>query len=214
MPRRVRTLIRSTVKKIVYFARFVKIIILSRLGVSIKIVLGAALTHQEGWCSTNEQYLDIRNINNWKRLFGNKVRIEAMLAEHVFEHLSYTEMTTVLDICNDYLEKNGTLLIAVPDGNHPDAKYRAHCGVNGIGADAGDHKQFITFEMLNAAAKNSSFNCRLLEEYDENGKLHAEYKASIKIGKIIRTRENLNNNDKQGWDFPDSNTSMIALLRK
>ena len=40
----------------------------------------------------------------------------------------------------------GSLRIAVPDGNNPNKEYRDNCGINGFGADASDHKQFITFE--------------------------------------------------------------------
>ena len=215
MPLQFRMHVRSRLKGIVYFLRYIKVFALSRLGAHLKIVLGAALTYQKGWHSTNEQYLDIRDINHWIRLFGKNKKIKAMLAEHVFEHLTYYEMSSVLDICFNFLEKGGTLLIAVPDGNHPDQTYREHCGVNGIGADASDHKQFITFEILKSAAQNSAFNCCLLEGYDALGQLHTNYTPDTKIGKIIRTRSSSHFDvNKVGWDFPDSNTSMIALLRK
>ena len=215
IPLHLRKQIRSFLKKIIYGARFIKVSIFARLGFPLRVVLGAAFTYQKGWHSTNEQYLDIRDIGQWKRLFGASATIKALLAEHVFEHLTFDEMTQVLSICYKYLEEGGTLLIAVPDGNHPDPVYRQHCGINGIGADAADHKQFITFETLKAAALKAEFNCSLLEGYDRNEKLHVNYKPNPIIGRINRTRSNNNPNLNQfGWDFPDSNTSLIALLQK
>ena len=51
----------------------------------------------------------------------------------------------------------GSLRIAVPDGNNPNQEYRNHCGINGIGADASDHKQFMTYELLSREVEKIGF---------------------------------------------------------
>ena len=40
-----------------------------------------------------------------------------------------------------------------------------NCGINGIGADAADHKQFITFELFRKEALKVGFEVKLIEGY-------------------------------------------------
>ena len=103
----------------------------------------------------------------------------------------------------------GSLRIAVPDGNNPNVEYRKHCGINGIGADAADHKQFITFELLRKELSRIGFQVQLVEGYLKNKKLISR-KFNNDLGFVIRSRRNLHNiSSKNGWDFPDANSSLI-----
>ena len=103
----------------------------------------------------------------------------------------------------------GSLRIAVPDGNNPNKEYRDHCGINGFGADASDHKQFLTFELLSHEVEKIGFKFTLKEGYMKNNKLISE-KLNFELGTVMRSRSNENNiNAKEGWSFPDSNTSLI-----
>ena len=88
------------------------------------MILGAALTSQKGWFSSNEEWLDITNETHWQRLFSKRRNLSNAVAEHVFEHLTEREMGKALFLIHKYLKKKGTLRIAVPDGNHPDKDYR------------------------------------------------------------------------------------------
>ena len=152
VPLWIRDLNRFCLKRVVYFYRFLQLYVVSRYShQQLCIVLGSALTSFEGWYSTNEEYLDITKSKDWKRMFGQCERVSKMVAEHVL-HFTIDEMIIALRLCYKYLDQSGTLLVAVPDGNHPDETYRIHTGINGIGADASDHKQFISFE---------SFSCLL-----------------------------------------------------
>jgi len=214
-PRPAKEISRALTKKIIYFYRFLSILVISRTSKrELKIILGAALTNQAGWLSTNEEYLDISIREDWERILPRKSMIKRMVAEHVFEHLTKEEMLRAISLCHEYLIPGGTLLIAVPDGNHPDEEYRLHTGINGIGPDARDHKQFIKYEELEKAAKESDFqSCEQIEGYNSNGRLTKRELDSSEFGHIARSRNN-NNKPPEDWNFIDAQTSLIALLRK
>ena len=64
----------------------------------VKLILGAALTNQEGWLSTNEEWLDISNKLHWKRLFKGRKLLKRAIAEHVFEHLTKEQMKNAFQL--------------------------------------------------------------------------------------------------------------------
>lgn len=88
----------------------------------IRLVLGAAGTAFDGWVSTDIDILDIPSSINWRFLF-KKGSINAILAEHVWEHLDDIAAKKAVKNCYRYLKKGGYLRIAVPDGFHPDPSY-------------------------------------------------------------------------------------------
>lgn len=206
---KVRFLFRRIIKFIIYRFRFFKLKFILSKKDNVNLILGAALTSEKNWISTNEEWLDITNYFHWKRLFGERSRIKRAVAEHVFEHLTKDEMRTALNLVYRYLIKGGTLRIAVPDGNNPNKEYRDHTGINGIGADASDHKQFITYEFLKSELENCGFKCFLREGYKSNQELLND-PLPKELGNIIRSRRNSKNtHSKTGWDFIDSNSSLI-----
>ena len=209
VPKKLRILVRKILKIILYNFRFLKFKIILIFAKEVKIILGAALTSQKDWISTNEEWFDISKKADWQRFFKNKKKLKRALAEHVFEHLTKSEMKTALNLIYDNLIKDGTLRIAVPDGNHPNPQYREHTGINGIGADASDHKQFITFEYLKSELENCGFKCVLREGYKSDGSLVNE-KFNSELGFIIRSRNNKSFNMKYGWNFENANSSLIV----
>ena len=206
---RVRLLLKKTFKYFFYKYRFFKLktYLFCSKG-SINIILGAALTNQKGWFSTNEDWLDISNEEHWNKLFKSKKRVKRVLAEHVFEHLTIDEMRNSLRLIFANMVNGGSLRIAVPDGNNPNPEYRKYCGVDGIGADASDHKQFLTYELLSKEVERTGFHHNLIEGYLENKELVLK-KFNNNLGRVIRTRSNKNIRPKDGWDFPDANSSLI-----
>ncbi len=210
-PKNLRIIVRNSLKKIVYFLRYIKLKKAINSNQKVKLILGAALTSQKGWFSTNEQWLDISKSSDWNRIFNKKQLVTNAVAEHVFEHLTVKEMRSSLKNIYNNLSSGGVLRIAVPDGNHPDENYRKNTGINGIGADASDHKQFITYEFLKEELIKMGFNIEFMEGYYKDGSLEKK-KIDDKLGHIIRTRSNIqikNTKFKYGWEFVDSNTSMI-----
>ena len=132
-----------------------------------------------------------------EEIIGERSRIKRAVAEHVFEHLTKDEMRTSLNLVYRYLILGGALRI-VPDGNNPNKEYRDHAGINGIGADASDHKQFITYEFLKSELENCGFKCFLREGYKSNQELLND-PLPEELGNIIRSRSNSKNtHSKQG----------------
>ena len=195
-----------------YKYRFIKLKIYLKLSnENVNLILGAALTKQKGWFSTNEEWFNIVRQSHWRRLFNSrKKRVERVLAEHVFEHLTLDEMRKALNLIYKHMVYGGSLRIAVPDGNNPNEEYRDHCGIKGIGADASDHKQFITFELLSYEVEKIGFKCQLKEGYLKNKKLIST-PLNRNLGEVIRSRSNkIALKDKKGWGFVDANSSLIV----
>ena len=211
LPKDLRIFLRKSIKFFYYKFRFINLklnLIFTKNYVNL--ILGAALTKQKGWFSTNQEWLDISRENHWKRLFNSKKRVRKVLAEHVFEHLTLQEMRNALSLIYENLTLGGSLRVAVPDGNNPNFEYRKNCGINGIGADAEDHKQFITFELFREEALKVGFEVKLIEGYLKNKQLIFE-EFDYNLGYVMRSRRNINNLlPREGWDFTDANTSLIV----
>jgi len=87
-----------------------------------RVVIGAWSRFDEGWIPTQRDFLDLTKPKDWERFFAPD-SVEAMLAEHVWEHLTPAEGLAAARTCYRYLRPGGYLRIAVPDGLHPDPDY-------------------------------------------------------------------------------------------
>ncbi len=174
----------------------------------IKIILGAAETHQDGWYSSNENWLDITNAEHWKNVLHNKQLITHAVAEHVFEHLTPEECRASLEHIFKALQPGGRLRIAVPDGYNPDPEYIRHVGINGIGDDAADHKQLLNVDTLSQLMQDAGFKIKPIEYFDKNGQLHTS-DFDITDGNIQRSRKHATDKIRATWSFPDAATSLI-----
>ena len=56
----------------------------------MRIIIGAGKVKYDGWVSTQENELNLLSIDQWENIAKND-DIEAILAEHVWEHLSYED---------------------------------------------------------------------------------------------------------------------------
>ena len=209
LPNYFRIKFRIIFKYFFYKFRYLKLKFLLNRNKKVKIILGAALTNQKGWLSTNEEWLDISDYKDWFRLFKGKALVKRALAEHVFEHLSREQMKTAFKLIYTHLCKEGTLRIAVPDGNHPNETYRKNTGINGIGADASDHKQFLSYEIIENDLRDVGFKCLHMQGFNNKGDLIVK-KLPAELGFIMRSRTNPNRSSSEIWDFVDSQTSLIV----
>jgi predicted SAM-dependent methyltransferase len=176
----------------------------------MKIIVGAALTSQPGWYSTNEQWLDITSEQDWQKIFRGKQLLTHVVAEHVFEHLTQDEAIRALHSIYRHMRPDGRVRIAVPDGFHPAKEYIRHVGVNGIGADASDHKQLLTMDALVSLIQEAGFIAEPLEGYSADGSL-LQKNYDPEDGLIYRSRANPENiAERNGWGFVDANTSLIV----
>lgn len=210
LPLSARQALRNLQKRVLYTYRRFAIIRPIYFSEPMKIIVGAAMTSNDGWYSTNEQWLDITNESDWKKIFRGKSLLTHVVAEHVFEHLTQDECDQALHLIASHMKSGGRIRIAVPDGAHPDPEYLRHVGINGIGADASDHKQLLTMSTLSAMLGNAGFEAQPLEGYVPGGDL-LQKPYDINDGYIYRSRANsINMATRNGWDFVDANTSLIV----
>ena len=210
LPESFRRNARAAEKRIRYLYRELIIGIPVFFNQPMKVIVGAALTYQNGWYSTNEQWLDITRCSDWKRVFRGKVLLTHVVAEHVFEHLSKEECQEALRLISQHMNSGGRVRIAVPDGYHPDHDYIRHVGIHGIGADAFDHKQLLNVDSLSELLQDAGFRVEQLEGYLKDGTL-VQKSLDADDGYIQRSRSNpINMAGKAGWGFVDANTSLIV----
>jgi predicted SAM-dependent methyltransferase len=154
----------------------------------MKIIVGAQSTRQVGWNALQKYELDIRDERSWARMFSPN-SLDAVLAEHVLEHLTFAEAAEAVRNCFEYLKPDGYFRIAVPDGFHPEPNYiawvRPETGWNGD-----DHKLLFNYQNLTGLLSNTGFFVRLLEWYDENGIFHKQ-RWSNSDGAVSRSANTL-----------------------
>jgi predicted SAM-dependent methyltransferase len=134
----------------------------------MKIIVGAGGTRFYGWVSLEERELDITDQSQWAKRF-EPATLEAILAEHVFEHLTLEEGYAAALNCFEYLRPGGYLRVAVPDGLHPSPNYIAWVRpVTGWNGD--DHKVLYDYRRLARLLMQAGFDVNFLECWDEDGK--------------------------------------------
>ena len=141
----------------------------------LKVILGAGEQRWDGWTPTQKSDLDLLDPGSFARWFGNR-RADALLCEHVWEHLTEEEGRAAARLCFAYLTPGGWLRVAVPDANFPDPDYQRTVQIGGPGpADhpAADHKVVYSHERLTAVFRDAGFEVELLEYCDDTGQFHA-----------------------------------------
>ena len=87
-----------------------------------RIIVGSEGDKFEGWVTTERDVLDLLIVADWHQFFIIN-SLDAILAEHVWEHLTPNEGIVAAKNCFDFLKPGGHIRIAVPDGYHPEADY-------------------------------------------------------------------------------------------
>lgn len=154
----------------------------------LKIIIGAGEQSYPGWIATHKEDLDLTDETTWEKVLGTR-RVDALLCEHVWEHLSETQGREAAKICFKYLKPGGYLRCAVPDGNFPDPKYQKVVGVGGPGPKdhpAADHKVIYTCGLFVDVFASAGFEVKLLEYCDETGQFHYQ-EWSPEYGMIYRS---------------------------
>jgi predicted SAM-dependent methyltransferase len=138
----------------------------------IRIIIGGGgVRPDEGWIATNIQYLNLLNDGHWRRAFGDH-KIDAIFAEHVWEHLAPADGKEAVARCFRYLKPGGRLRIAVPDGYRADPAYQEFVRPGGSGPGADDHKILYTYHTLGDMLRSVGFEVELLEYFDEKNVFH------------------------------------------
>lgn len=151
----------------------------------LRVVIGASGRYDDGWIPSDAAYLDLLNEKHWHRYF-REASIDAMLAEHVWEHLTPEQGLAAARRCFRYLTPGGYLRVAVPDGFHPDPDYIENVRPGGSGPGADDHKVLYNHMTFSDLFEQAGFEVTPLEYFDENGSFRrAEW--SKEDGKINRS---------------------------
>lgn len=154
----------------------------------VKVVIGSGTTTFKGWIATDYPFFDARSKNQWRYLFAIR-KADNLLAEHVFEHLTESDIRLSLQNAYEHMSPGGCLRIAVPDKNHPDQDYIDYVRPGGVGAGADDHKSFWDYKSFSQFASSCGFKIELQEYYDQDGYFHSNVMAPER-GYISRTRSN------------------------
>jgi predicted SAM-dependent methyltransferase len=156
----------------------------------MKVIIGAGTTVIDGWISTQEKEINLLDENTWLGRFKYE-SIANILAEHVWEHLTYEEGLIAAKICYKFLQHDGMIRVAVPDGNFRNDKYQNLVKIGGPGPidhPAYSHKVLYKYNEFVNCFEQAGFRVDLLEYCDDNGKFHYKYwnENEGKIGRSFR----------------------------
>jgi predicted SAM-dependent methyltransferase len=139
----------------------------------VNLVVGANGTRFDGWISADsEKELDLLDRSGWRRALAGK-RLRRVLAEHVFEHLTFRDALRGLGLVHEMLEPGGTLRFAVPDAYHPSSYYRYMVRPGGREPAAREHQYFWSIEDIAVVEQATGFRAEPLEYFDSEGAFHA-----------------------------------------
>jgi predicted SAM-dependent methyltransferase len=133
-----------------------------------KIVIGSSGTAPEGWVSTDREVIDLLQEESWFHYF-EPASLDAILAEHVWEHLSPEDAVRSAKTCYRFLKPGGYLRAAVPDGLNPDPAYIEQVRPGGTGPGAADHRVLYDHASFCKVFALAGFSVRLYEYYDRSG---------------------------------------------
>jgi predicted SAM-dependent methyltransferase len=134
-----------------------------------RIIIGSSGTGYDGWVSTERDVIDLLRERSWSSHLAPGC-LDAILAEHVWEHLSADEADRAARICLRFLKPGGYLRVAVPDGYHPDAAYIEQVRPGGSGSGADDHKVLYTHQSFRDLFVGAGFRVQLYEYFDRDGR--------------------------------------------
>jgi predicted SAM-dependent methyltransferase len=145
----------------------------TRHGQPLRIVIGAGGVFEKGWIPTDIGTLNVFNIADWRHYFTED-SVDAILAEHVWEHLTFEQGMEAARNCYKYLRPGAYLRVAVPDGFHCRSEYIDYVRPGGTGAGAADHKVLYNFKSFGEVFSKAGFHMHLLEYFDEKREFHCE----------------------------------------
>ncbi len=161
----------------------------------LKIVVGASGIYEAGWIPTEVATLNLLRPDDWAYYFS-KSPIDAIVAEHVWEHLTEKEGIVAATNCHNYLKIGGYLRVAVPDGFHPNREYINRVRPGGAGPGADDHRVLYNHLSFREVFKKVGFQVELLEYFDEHGQFH--FQDWDPLDGMIRRSRSHDSRNKEG----------------
>lgn len=178
----------------------------------LRVVVGAGeYDNNPKWTQFQEDELDLLDQLTWEKKFKRE-SIDAILAEHVWEHLTWEEGLKAAKNCFLYLKPGGYLRCAVPDGYFLNKDYQNTIKIGGPGDPnhpAASHKIVYNYRLLTNLFESIGFQVNLLEYFDENGNFH-QSEWSGEQGIIFRSKKFDPRNKGDKLIFP----SLIVDIKK
>ena len=154
----------------------------------LRVIIGAGGQRWQGWIPTQREDLDLLRPKDWEDSFHSRP-VDALLCEHVWEHLTAVDGRAAANLCFRYLKAGGYLRCAVPDANFPNPEYQKQAQVGGPGPKdhpAADHKIVYNYRLFVDVFTSAGFEVDLLEYCDEHGRFHYN-QWSLDEGPIYRS---------------------------
>lgn len=171
---------------------------------AIKVVIGAGkYNNNPDWLHTQEKELNLLNERTWSKMSDHH-SITAILAEHIWEHLTYDEGVQAAKMCHTFLKPAGYIRCAVPDAFFQNKEYQNTVKIGGPGPKdhpAADHKIVYNYKTITNMFHTAGFEVKLLEYCDEKGTFHQNYWDG-KDGVIFRSKKYDPRNQGQQLVFP------------
>jgi len=134
----------------------------------LRIVVGSGKYYEKAWLPTDIEYLNMLELNDWLKYFQPN-SIDAILSEHVWEHLTEEQGQIAANNCFEFLKPGAYLRLAVPDGYHASKDYIEYVKPGGKGPGASDHKILYNFDTLQLMLERAGFQVLLIEGYLKDG---------------------------------------------
>jgi predicted SAM-dependent methyltransferase len=151
----------------------------------LRLAVGSESHCRDGWIPTGRDQLDLANPTSWSRFF-QKSSVDAILAEHVWEHLSEPDGKIAARNCFQFLRPGGYLRVAVADEFHPAQQSQSHRRSRGTESTPSAHCVFYNHQSLAEAFSAVGFNVRLIEYFDRDGAFHSKH-WDVSKGLVQRT---------------------------
>ena len=170
----------------------------------LKLVIGAGTyNNNPGWLHTQMEEINLLDEGTWNLRFERN-SISAILAEHVWEHLTYEEGIEAAKICYSFLKPSGYIRCAVPDAFFKNDIYQHMVKIGGPGPKdhpAASHKIVHNYKTLSTMFQAAGYVVTLLEYCDEEGNFHQnEWKGTD--GVIFRSKKYDPRNQGEELVFP------------
>ena len=149
-------------------------------GEPLRVIIGAGEQRWPGWVVTHQEQLDLLRREDWVASFAHR-KPDALLCEHVWEHLDESEGRAAARLCFEFLRPGGLLRVAVPDANFRDAAYQRAVATPNLG-----HRIVYDYRLFVDVFAAAGFDVDLLEYCDERGRFHC-HQWDLSTGPVYRS---------------------------
>ena len=140
----------------------------------IRLAIGSETHCSEDWIPAESDQIDLANAASWSSFF-QKSSVDAILAEHVWEHLSEHDGKIAARNCFQFLQPGGYLRVAVPDGFHPSQPRQALGRLGGSEIGTVGCGTLYNYRSFANAFLAVGFQVQLIEFFDQEGVFHSNH---------------------------------------